>query len=300
MKGKQERRGQAAQEGAVEVTRMIFSKVTWMARATTTVVGLAIMVALVLGVATTAFGANGGNFILGSLNNAATAITKLTGNVNGPAMQVVNTNADANDTALDLRVQSGEAPMRVNSPNKVANLNADRIDNREASSFANGVGGKATNADKLDGLDSAAFAGTGMSHYEASVTLEGCNPKVLASSEISPSRPALIYASGVSVFHPNNGAAGGVMELELRDATDTTRLALGGNTYANAGGNVSLTAQGVLVSNSDVYDSSIPLTPFEVTPGNRYVLRLVGNATDDCSRNTSMETIALSYVLIGK
>ncbi len=148
---------------------MIFGKVMWMARATTTVVGLAIMLALVLGVATTAFGANGNNFILGSLNNAATAITKLTGNVDGPAMQVVNNNADANDTALDLRVQAGEAPMRVNSATKVAKLNADRIDNREASSFANGVGGVATNADQLDGKDSADFANATHAHSGADI-----------------------------------------------------------------------------------------------------------------------------------
>jgi hypothetical protein len=37
----------------------------------------------VLGVTSMAFGANGQNFILGSLNNAATAITKLTGTVGG-------------------------------------------------------------------------------------------------------------------------------------------------------------------------------------------------------------------------
>ncbi len=132
---------------------MIFDKVTWMARATTTVVGLAIMLALVLGVATTAFGANGNNFILGSINNAATAITKLTGNVNGPAMQVVNNNADANDTALDLRVQSGEAPMRVNSRTRVANLNAASAGRADSAAQAD----SATNANTLDNKDSSEF-----------------------------------------------------------------------------------------------------------------------------------------------
>ncbi len=58
-----------------------------------------------------------GGFLRGSprtfakiAQNAATAVTRLTGNVNGPAMQVVNNNAGANDTALDLGVQPGEAP----------------------------------------------------------------------------------------------------------------------------------------------------------------------------------------------
>jgi hypothetical protein len=55
--------------------RSALRKVVWMARATTVVVGVAIMLGLIFGVATSAFGANGGNFILGSLNNTATAIT---------------------------------------------------------------------------------------------------------------------------------------------------------------------------------------------------------------------------------
>lgn len=116
--------------------RRIASKVTWMARAATTVVGLAIMLALVLGMATTALGANGQAWILGQ-NNAATAITKLAGaaGVNGPMLQLINNNPDANDTALDLRVQAGEAPMRVNSGTRVANLNADKLDGRDFSAF---------------------------------------------------------------------------------------------------------------------------------------------------------------------
>ena len=167
------------------------------------VFGLALVMALVLGVAGMAFGANGGNFILGKVNNAATAVTGLVGNVNGSAMQVVNNNADANDTALDLRVQAGEAPMRVNSPTKVANLNADRLDDREASSFANAThphageditsgtvaevridpsvtrdsevmptvkandgAGSGVDADTIDGQNSSAFASSSHNHDE--------------------------------------------------------------------------------------------------------------------------------------
>jgi hypothetical protein len=129
----------------------------WVGRATVFMVGLAVILALIFGAASMAFAANGQPFLLGRATNFATALTKLTGNVNGSAMQVVNSNSGADDTALALSVQAGEAPMRVNSATKVANLNADRVDDREASSFANGVGGVATNADKLDNNDSAAF-----------------------------------------------------------------------------------------------------------------------------------------------
>ena|SRR5215218_911055 len=116
--------------------RSALSKVVWMARATTVVVGLAIMLGLIFGVATSAFGANGGNFILGSLNNTATAITKLTGTVGGgPALQVSNPSTATGSTALDLQVATGKAPMKVNSQTKVTNLNADKLDGQDSTTI---------------------------------------------------------------------------------------------------------------------------------------------------------------------
>lgn len=113
--------------------RRVASKVMWVGRATVFTVGLAVIVGVVLGVATTALGANGDRFILGR-NNAATAITRLTANVNGPAMQLVNTaNPGNNDTALTLSVQPGESPLKVNSATKVPSLNADKLDGLEPS-----------------------------------------------------------------------------------------------------------------------------------------------------------------------
>lgn len=112
--------------------RNVASKVAWVGKTASMVFGLALVLALVLGAAGMVFAADGQPFILGQ-NNVATALTRLTGNVNGPAMQVQNTNADANDTALTLSVQSGEAPMRVNSTGKVVNLNADKLDGKEPS-----------------------------------------------------------------------------------------------------------------------------------------------------------------------
>src|SRR5215210_461748 len=115
--------------------RKVASKVAWVGRTASMVFGLALVLALIFGVASMAFGASGDNFILGSLNNTATALTRLTGNVNGAAMQVQNTNAGTNDTALNLTVDPGEAPMRVNSDRMVANLNADKVDGKNLSEF---------------------------------------------------------------------------------------------------------------------------------------------------------------------
>ncbi len=116
--------------------RSAVSKVMWVGRATVFLVGLAVILALVLGVASAAFGANGDAWRLGR-SNVATAITNLGGQlgVNGPMVRITNNNANADDTALALQVQSGEPPMRVNSTTRVDSLNADLLDGQDASQF---------------------------------------------------------------------------------------------------------------------------------------------------------------------
>jgi len=101
------------------------------------VFGLALVLALVFGMASMAFGANGGNFILGSLNNTATAITKLTGTVGGgPALQVSNPSTTTGSRALDLQVATGKAPITVNSTSgKATNLNADKLDGKDSTTI---------------------------------------------------------------------------------------------------------------------------------------------------------------------
>jgi hypothetical protein len=127
-------------------------KVMWLGRATVFVVGLAVILALVVGVASTALGANGGNFILGSLNNSATAITKLTGTVGGnPALRVSNPSTATGSTALDLQVATGKAPMKVNRTTKVTNLNADAVDGRDGSTLL------ANNQVRADGTQTSSF-----------------------------------------------------------------------------------------------------------------------------------------------
>ena len=142
------------------MVRSALGKVAWVGRTASMVFGLALVMALVLGVATMAFGANGQNFILGKLNNAATSVTGLVGNVDGgPALRVTNPNAGTNDTALDLRVQAGEAPMKVNSTTRVANLNAASAGRADSAATADSATSaqnatNAQNADELDGQDS--------------------------------------------------------------------------------------------------------------------------------------------------
>ena len=114
--------------------RGVASKVAWVGRTASMVFGLALVLALIVGVASMALGANGKPLLLGR-NNTANAITKLTSNANESAMEVENKNGGADDTALELIVQQGEPPMKVNTAEKVVNLHADYVDGQNADFF---------------------------------------------------------------------------------------------------------------------------------------------------------------------
>lgn len=99
-------------------------KVMWVGRATVFLVGLAVILALVVGAASTALGADGKPFLLGK-KNVATAVSKLVKKGAGPA--------------LSLQVGSGP-PLAVNSSKKVAGLNVDQLDGQDSAQFFQGAG----------------------------------------------------------------------------------------------------------------------------------------------------------------
>ena len=166
------------------MTKAFFGKVMWVGRATTFCVGLAVVLALVLGAGTTALAAVPGDpFKLGRLNTVDRA-TALVGRVTGPLFRVDN---NGGGPALALEANTGAPPLTVNaSAGKAPNLDADRLDGKDASAFlpADGkardalradsagdagtldgkdssdfyaAGSRAADADKLDGLDSEQF-----------------------------------------------------------------------------------------------------------------------------------------------
>lgn len=108
-------------------------KVALVGKATTFVVGLAVILALTVGLASSALAGTGvgAPFNLGKVNTVG-ALSKLVGSVAGPSLQIDNNSADANATALDLQVEAGKAPMKVNSGARVANLNSDTVDGKHA------------------------------------------------------------------------------------------------------------------------------------------------------------------------
>jgi hypothetical protein len=75
--------------------------------------------ALAVGIGGAGYAATGGNFILGG-SNSASQVSKLT---------------NANGTALSLVAKTGTPALQVNTPTKVANLNADMVDGLSSSSF---------------------------------------------------------------------------------------------------------------------------------------------------------------------
>jgi hypothetical protein len=112
--------------------RSVASKVMWVGRATVFALGLAVILAVVLGVATVALAAAPGDpFRLGQINTI-NALTTLAGSVNNAMLKVDNNSAGTSATALNLRVEAGKAPMKVDSGTKVANLNSDRVDGKSA------------------------------------------------------------------------------------------------------------------------------------------------------------------------
>ena len=109
-------------------------KVVWAGRATVFLVGLAVILALMFGAATTAMGADGRPFLLGK-RNVASAISTLVKQGTGPA--------------LKLQVGPGQPPLAVNSSARVASLNAASAGRADSAARAD----TAADADKLAGED---------------------------------------------------------------------------------------------------------------------------------------------------
>ena len=144
----------------MKTMRAIFGKALWVGRAASTV--LELVLALVLGVATTALAGTGvgAAFNLGK-TNSVDRLSSLVGSVSGAVLKVDNNGAG---TALDLRVGPSAAapdtkttpPMRVDSQAEVGNLNAEMVDGHHAGDFYY-YGDTVTNSDQLGGQDSTQF-----------------------------------------------------------------------------------------------------------------------------------------------
>src|SRR3712207_1869327 len=166
------------------MVKSVAKKVMLVGRATVFLVGLAVILALVLGMASTALGADGKPFLLGD-SNVATKVSTLVKSGAGPA--------------LDLRVDSG-APLKVNSQTKVAKLNADRVDSMSA-----------------NGLVRVASA-------SADQALAGGSGDVLSTSIVAPSSGFLVMNASTDVAASGDDLVVCALEIDGEDIASTGRV----------------------------------------------------------------------------
>ncbi len=95
--------------------RTAAKKVAWVGRTASMVFGLALVLALLFGVASMAFARDGQPFVLGA-RNVASSVSTLVKQGAGPA--------------LSLQVGSGP-PLALNSSARIRNLNADKVDGHD-------------------------------------------------------------------------------------------------------------------------------------------------------------------------
>jgi hypothetical protein len=118
----------------MKITKTILARIWWLGRGTATMMGVAVMLALAVGLTSTALAGTGigARFDLGK-TNTVNAVSKLVSNVAGASLLIDNNSANASATALDLRVEPGKAPMRVNPEAGTAtDLSADELDGNNA------------------------------------------------------------------------------------------------------------------------------------------------------------------------
>lgn len=123
----------------MKLTKTILARSLWLARGTATTLGLAVILAVVLGVGTMALAAVPGEpFKLGELN-AINAASGLAGSVQAPMLRVENRFDAANvkgGEALALKVAPGRAPLSVNPEAGTASgLSADELDGEDSTGF---------------------------------------------------------------------------------------------------------------------------------------------------------------------
>ena len=233
--------------GEKPMIEQAFRRVMWVGRATTFCVGLAVVLAVVFGFATTALAVVPGDpFKLGRAN-VVDRMTTLAGSVAGPLLRLDN---NGGGPALALESNADRPPLTVNAESgKATNLDADQVDGKDSSAFlpADGkaadaaradvagdagsldgkdsadflpVGGTARDADKIDGLDAYQFmrSATYYHHDTSSFTSNGTQT-VTASCPRSP-RQFVAISGGATVVTPDAAGADALVDVPVALKSD--------------------------------------------------------------------------------
>jgi hypothetical protein len=120
----------------MKIIKTVLARIWWLGRGTATVMGVVVMLALTVGLASTALAGTGigAPFNLGK-TNTVNAISSLVGSVAGPSLKIDNNSTGVGATALRLEVEPGKPPMSVNSTTEVQGLNVDSLDSKNSSDF---------------------------------------------------------------------------------------------------------------------------------------------------------------------
>jgi len=124
----------------MKITKKILSLTLWLGRSTATIMGLAMLIALTVGLASTALAGTGigAKFNLGK-TNTVNQVSKLIGSVAGPSLLIDNNFPGAKGApapALALNVEASNPPLSVNPESGTAtDLSADELDGKDSSAF---------------------------------------------------------------------------------------------------------------------------------------------------------------------
>ena len=132
--------------------RSAVSKVVWVGRTTVFLVGLAVILAVVFGVASTALAhkADRGLFHLGH-TNAGKALSTLVGTLATPILKVDN---NGTGPALQLEAGSDQPPLVANADSgTVTNLFADELDGEDSAAYQRRVGGSCAEGSSIRTID---------------------------------------------------------------------------------------------------------------------------------------------------
>ncbi len=185
-----------------ELIKEIVFRILWLSRGASTMLGLTVVLAVVLGFGTTALAAVPGDpFKLGQLNAVDTA-SSLVGRVNGAMLSIENQSPGskgAKAPALSLKVAPNNPPLMANPEASTATgLSADELDGKDSTEFL-GVGGKAKSASNAD---FASFAG------------QAQNAQVASNADKLDGKDSTAFANGT------NGVANNANALDGKDSTD--------------------------------------------------------------------------------
>ncbi len=116
-----------------KMTKVTIDKALRLVSGTALALGAVVMLAVILGVATTALAAVPGDpFRLGQVN-LVNVVSRLVGEVDGPMLVVDNDSPGPRATALTLQTEQNKPPIKVNAAAGTAtNLSADELDGKDS------------------------------------------------------------------------------------------------------------------------------------------------------------------------